>query len=145
VALAPFHGIPPMPYAPVGNPARARHRRQAIVCLVVVVAGWLGGMTTTPRGWLTIGLGCLVVMLLGAHRAAGRRWQTRMVTEYALVALLAVLLVTSGTVGESTQPKARKAKQSAEQSALGQTAEDLRQRVAVWWEWVQQHQQQGRG
>jgi hypothetical protein len=54
----------------------------------------------SDRGWLTITLAAVVVVLLTAHRASGGRPPraplARALAEYAVVALLAALLATAG-------------------------------------------------
>jgi hypothetical protein len=52
----------------------------------------------SSRGLLTVALAALVVVLLTIHRRSGPRWLARAVAEYAMVALLAALLVAAGTV-----------------------------------------------
>jgi hypothetical protein len=74
-----------------------RPRLLALVGLCLLLAGWLAGLTRSGRGWLTIGLAALLVVLLAVHhRDGGRRWLARVICEYAVVAALAVLLVAAG-------------------------------------------------
>jgi hypothetical protein len=75
------------------------------------------------RGWLTVVLAAVVVLLLTAHRAGRGRPPraplARAVTEYAVVALLAVLLTTASgqpMPAEHVQDSAGR-RQSTEQSA----------------------------
>jgi hypothetical protein len=84
----------PVPPAFPGPAPRFRLRLLALVAAALLMAGWFAGLTRSGRGWLTIGLAVLVVVLLAVHRRdGGTRWLARVVCEYAAVALLAVLLV----------------------------------------------------
>jgi hypothetical protein len=82
-----------------------------IVGFLVVVGYVLGhddpGPGLSNRGWLTVVLAAVVVLLLSIHRAARggppRAPLARAVTEYAVVALLAALLVTAGAGERPTQ------------------------------------------
>ncbi len=47
------------------------------------------------RGWLTLTLAALLLVQLSIHRRGGGRWLARVTAEYAVVALLAVLLATA--------------------------------------------------
>ncbi len=71
------------------------------------------GLST--RGLITITLAALVVVLLTLHRAAGPGPLTRAVAEYAVVAVLASLLVTD--VGGVDQPPANSTGSSAKAEA----------------------------
>ncbi len=80
--------------APLPQPSGLRLRLLALIAAVLLMAGWFAGLMRSGRGWLTIGLAVLVVVLLAVHRRdGGRRWLARVVCEYAAVALLAALLV----------------------------------------------------
>ncbi len=109
--LDPRYGqAPPGAYNPVPLPRSSglRLRLLAIIGLCLLVAGWLAGLTATRRGWLTIGLAGLAVVLLAVHyRDGGGRWLARVVCEYATVAALAVLLVIAAG-GTSQQPPAHR-------------------------------------
>jgi hypothetical protein len=85
-------GYDPMPLAT--RPAGRRLRLLGSVGLCLLLGGWLTGLTATRRGWLTIGLAGLVLVLLALHhRDGGGRWLVRIICEYAAVGLLAGLLV----------------------------------------------------
>jgi hypothetical protein len=128
--------------APVHDRPRSPHPRLLLVCLVVVVAGWLAGMTTSGRGWLTISLGCLVVFLLAAHRrVGGPGWHARMLGEYAAVAALAALLVTTFTPAAPATP----AKRGQEAASIAQVVTDVREWLAAWVRAAQEQQQQKGG
>jgi hypothetical protein len=99
---------PPGAYntVPLPRSSGLRLRLLAIIGLCLLVAGWLAGLTATRRGWLTIGLAGLAVVLLAVHyRDGGGRWLFRVVCEYAAVAALAVLLVIAAG-GTPQQPPA---------------------------------------
>jgi hypothetical protein len=94
----------PLPTGRLGQGgARERLRRQAVIGLSLAGLGFFAGLTATGRGWLAIGLAWLLVALLGAHRSDGRL--LRALGEYAVVALLAVLL--AGAFGPHPQPAHR--------------------------------------
>jgi hypothetical protein len=81
-------------------------RLLGIIGLCLLVAGWLAGLTATRRGWLTIGLAGLLVVLLAVHyRDGGGRWLARILCEYATVAALVLLLVLAAG-GTAQQPPA---------------------------------------
>jgi peptidoglycan/LPS O-acetylase OafA/YrhL len=94
-----------------GDPARARRpaRRPWLLILVaafLVVAAWLTGQLTSTRGWLMVALAWVLVVALAGHRdAGGRRRLLRTLAEYAVVAVLAVLLVTGAGVAKPTLPR----------------------------------------
>jgi hypothetical protein len=81
--------LAPLPRRRGGRP---RWRLLAVTGLTVVVVGFLAGLTGTTGGLVAIGLAVAVVVLLGMHHASGRRWLARAVAEYAVVAVLVVLL-----------------------------------------------------
>ena len=68
----------------------------------------------SDRGWLTLFLAALLLVLLSVHRARGPRPLARALAEYAVVALLAVLLATASA---GSQPPA---KHPSKASAAGQ-------------------------
>jgi hypothetical protein len=138
MTLVPFsYGYAPPPYGPAQGRVRDRLRRQAVTGLCLVVVGWLAGLTGSGRGWLTIALAWLVVLLLGAHRASGARWLARVVAEYTVVALLAVLLAT--TAGTPQQPPATHPNTAATAAGDGRSVvTQVRDRLAGWWRWADQ-------
>jgi hypothetical protein len=102
---------------PLARQSGLRWRLLASICLCLLVAGWLAGLTRSGRGWLTIGLAELLVILLAVHhRDGGRRWLARVVCEYAVVAALAMLLLVAG--GGAPQPAHQPSKAKA--NAAGQ-------------------------
>jgi hypothetical protein len=94
----------PLPLRAAGSLARWWWPISAVVGFLTVVAYMLARDDPRPglsnRGWLTITLAAVVVILLTAHRASRvgppRAPLARAVAEYAVVALLAALLVTAG-------------------------------------------------
>jgi hypothetical protein len=107
--LDPRYGqAPPGAYntVPLPRSSGLRLRLLAIIGLCLLVAGWLAGLTATRRGWLTIGLAALLVVLLAVHyRDGGGRWLARVLCEYATVAALVLLLVLAAG-GTPPQPPA---------------------------------------
>jgi hypothetical protein len=80
------------------------------------------GPGLSDRGWLTVVLAAVVVLLLTAHRASRggppRAPLARALAEYAVVALLAVLLATAGTGQQQAQRlEERAGRQSIERPA----------------------------
>jgi hypothetical protein len=135
MALVPFPYAPP-PYGPGPGRGPGWLRRQAVLGLGLVVVGWLAGLTGSGRGWLTIALAWLVVLLLGVHRAAGAGWLARVVAEYAVVALLAVLLVTA--TGAPQPPDKHPTKASTAADAGRSVVTQVRDRLVAWWQWADQ-------
>jgi hypothetical protein len=93
----------PLPLRAAGSLARWWWPISAIVSFLTVV-GYVLGHDPQPglsnRGWLTVVLAALVVILLTVHRASRGRPPraplARALAEYAVVALLAALLATAG-------------------------------------------------
>jgi hypothetical protein len=140
MALVPFpygaYGPPPYGPGPGRGPGRLRH--QAILGLALVVAGWLAGLTGSGRGWLTIALAWLVVLLLGAHRAAGVGWLARVVAEYTVVAALAVLLATTASVGTPPPLAAGPGHPGQGRPGVIQAVVGVRDWLTAWWQWADQ-------
>jgi hypothetical protein len=93
----------PLPLRSAGSAGRWWWPISAIVGFLAVV-GYVSGHDRQPglsdRGWLTMILAAVVVVLLTVHRASRGRPPraplARALAEYAVVALLAVLLATAG-------------------------------------------------
>lgn len=74
----------------------------------ILAIGWVFGHDHTTggflsvRGWATLALVVLVIVLLSVHRSYGPLPLARAIAEYAAVALLAVLLATAGTHPKAT-------------------------------------------
>jgi Flp pilus assembly pilin Flp len=77
------------------------------------------------RGWLALSLAAVLVMMLTIRRRSGPGPLARAMTEYAVVALLAVLLVTAGG---APQPASQQDQQRAD---VAQQDQRQRQRPAV--------------
>jgi hypothetical protein len=91
------------------------------------------------RGLLTITLAAVVVVLLTVRRTAGPGPLARAIAEYALVALLAGLLATTGL--HPTQPPASGTRASVapdHRPALVKTLDGFRDWLATWWQWANQ-------
>jgi hypothetical protein len=137
MALGPYPYGPP-PYGPALGQGPGRLRRQALLGLGLVVVGWLAGLTGSGRGWLTIALAWLVMLLLGAHRASGVGWLARVVAEYTVVAVLAVLLATTASVGTPPQQPARPGHTAKSRPVVVQAVVGVRDWLAAWWQWADQ-------
>jgi hypothetical protein len=90
------------------------------------------------RGLATITLTAVVVVLLTIRRTAGPGPLARAITEYTLVALLAVLLATGV---DAAQPPARGTQASLapdHRPALVKTLNGFRDWLATWWQWADQ-------
>ncbi len=116
---------PQSPWTPFTDAPTIPHRRRARLglaertrwlWLVPLASGFLAvlgyvlvcdpGPGLSDRAWLTLALAAGLVVLLAVHRRGGPLLRTvrlrRVLAEYALVAVLAVLLATSGAIH---QPK----------------------------------------
>jgi len=93
------------------------------------------GLST--QSLLTIALAAVVVVLLTIHRAAGPRPLTRALAEYSVIALLAMLLATTGV--NADQPPVDGAQASVapdHRPALVKTLDGVREWLAGWWQWA---------
>jgi hypothetical protein len=81
----------------------------AFAALAAFVAASDGRPGMSDRGALTVLLAAVVAGVLHAHRGQGARHLAWVMCEYAVVALLAVLLVTSG----AHEPPAKRGKRAA--------------------------------
>ena len=142
----PAWGLPfdddPLPLRAAGSLGRWLWPALATGGFLVVAGFVLGHDDPAPglsqRGLLTIALAAVVVVLLTIRRTAGPGPLARAITEYTLVALLAVLLVTTGVVG---QPPARGTQASVapdRRPALVKTLDGFRDWLAAWWRWADQ-------
>jgi hypothetical protein len=102
----------PLPLRAAGSLARWWWPISAIVGFLTIVGYVLARDDPRPglsnRGWLTVALAAVVVVLLTVHRAARggppRAPLARALVEYAVVALLTVLLATASGPQQSTEP-----------------------------------------
>jgi hypothetical protein len=117
---APLIDHGPLPVRVAGSVARWWWPTLALAGFGAVVGFVLGHDHATPglstRGLLTITLAAAVVVLLTIHRTAGPSALARAVVEYAVVAVLAGLLVAwaggvdrppSNAIGSSAKPEAK--------------------------------------
>jgi hypothetical protein len=101
---APGWGLPvatdPLPLRAAGSLGRWWWPIAAVAGFLAVVGYVFGHDDPRPglsdRGWLALVLAVVVVVVLTVRRAAGPGPLVRTLAEYALVALLALLLATSG-------------------------------------------------
>jgi hypothetical protein len=133
-----------------------RWRLLASICLCLLVAGWLAGLTRSGRGWLAIGLAELLVVLLAIHhRDGGRRWLARLLCEYTAVALMVALATTTASTAagggggggghqapappasHQAQPATTRDAGSAAGAIAGQLAGDVRAWLAQLWRQAQ--------
>jgi hypothetical protein len=116
----------PLPLRAGGSLARWWWPISAIVAFLTVV-GYVLGHDPQPglsnRGWLTITLAAVVVMLLTVHRAGRggppRTPLARALAEYAVVALLTLLLATAG----ADRPPAQQVEDQADQQSTERPAD----------------------
>jgi hypothetical protein len=127
-----------MPYQPPPLAAgrlsggRGRLRHQLIIGGALLTLGLLAGLTRTSRGLLAIGLAWVVVGLLAGHRADGRREWFKAVIEYAVVAALAVALLTAAPAPPQAKAPGRERPPAAERAQADPWAE-LRTKASKWW------------
>jgi hypothetical protein len=105
----------------------------------LMVLGWVvrhdPGPGLSDRGWLTVALAAVAVVLLSVHRLSGVGWLLRVMAEYAVVAVLAVLLATTG----APQPPATHPGTAATTAGDGRSlVTQVRDRLAAWWRWADQ-------
>jgi hypothetical protein len=101
---APGWGLPaaadPLPLRAAGSLGRWLWPTTAIIGFLATVGYLLGHDDPRPglsdRGWLALVLAAVLVVVLTVRRAAGPGPLARTLAEYAVVALLAVLLATAG-------------------------------------------------
>jgi hypothetical protein len=108
---APGWGLPaavdPLPLRAAGSLGRWLWPTSAVAGYLVVVGYVLGHDDPRPglsdRGWLVLVLAAVLVVVLTARRRHGPGPLARTLAEYALVALLAVLLITTGASQQPAQ------------------------------------------
>jgi hypothetical protein len=72
-----------------------------LVPLVLLIAGGATGLLNHTRGWVMFGLACLVLVMVSRHQGGTRLAR---LGEYAVIAVLAVLLVTGTGVTKPALP-----------------------------------------
>jgi hypothetical protein len=119
-----------MPHPALQRPSRLveRTRWLWLIPLVVgflAVVGWVAshdpgkGLALSNRGWLTLAVAALLLVLIGNHRLDGLGHLVRMVAEYAVVAALAVLLATAASTAHSPAELQARARAQAAARAAG--------------------------
>jgi hypothetical protein len=141
VGWSPLIDDGPLPLRAAGSVARWWWPALATGGFLTVAGFVLGHDDPTPgpsrRGLLTIALAAVVVVLLSIRRAAGPGPLARAMAEYALVALLAGLLATTGLA----QPPAGASQASVapdRRPALVKTLDGFRDWLGGWWRWANQ-------
>jgi hypothetical protein len=118
-----------MPHPLMQQPGRLVERTRWLWLVPLVIAfltvfAWVlahdpgRGLALSNRGWLTLAVTMLLLVLLGNHRLDGLGHLARMLAEYAVVAALAVLLTTAASTTQSpAQLEARARAQAAARAA----------------------------
>jgi hypothetical protein len=75
-----------------------------LVPLVLLIFGGATGLLNHPRGWVMFALACAALVMVARHQDGGAAWLGRMLGEYAVIAVLAVLLVTGTGVTKPALP-----------------------------------------
>jgi hypothetical protein len=133
----------PLPLRAAGSVARWWWPTLATGGFLVVAGFVLGHDDPAPglsrRGLLTIALAAVVVVLLSIRRAAGPGPLARAMAEYALVALLAGLLATTGLTLAQPPPGGTRASVAPDhRPALVKTLDGFRDWLGSWWRWADQ-------
>jgi hypothetical protein len=133
----------PLPLRAAGSVARWWWPTLAVIGFLAVAGFVLGHDDPAPglsqRGLATIALTAVVVVLLTIRRTAGPGPLARAMGEYALVALLAGLLATTGL--HLAQPPAGGTQANLapdRRPALVKTLDGFRDWLAGWWQWANQ-------
>jgi hypothetical protein len=116
-----------MPHPALQPPGRVIQRTRWLWLVPLVVGfltmfGWVAshdpgqGLALSNRGWLTIATAAVLLGLLSVHRNDGLGHLVRMLAEYAVVAVLCVLLTTTAGVTDKQHTSDAGAKAEA---ALG--------------------------
>ena len=132
----------PQPYPAARPSGRWVYPTLAVTGFLVVTGFALRhddpGPGLSTRGLLTIALAATVVVLLTIRRAAGPGPLARALGEYAVVALLAVLLATTGIpVDRPPAGAGEQASATADQRpALVKTIDTWRDRLVGAWAWL---------
>jgi hypothetical protein len=92
------------------------------------------GLST--RGLVTIALAAVVVVLLTIRRTAGPRSLARALAEYAIVAVLAMLLATTGINSDQPPGSSQASVTPDHRPALVKNLDGFRDWLAGWWQWA---------
>jgi hypothetical protein len=151
----PHHDYPPggyWPSAPLPAQPGIRSRRLLLLCMAAVAVFVLAFVLDnddprqpglSPRSWLMLALSAVLLVLLSLHHRYGARQLVRTLAEYALVALLAVL-VTLTALPAANQPPSKPAagrKATAAAKAAGDACPPAWQVpawLACWWQQANQ-------
>jgi hypothetical protein len=133
------HG--PLPLRAATSVARWWWPTLAIAGFLTLAGFVLGHDDPAPclsqRVLVTITMAAAVVVLLTIRRAAGPGPRSRALAEYTVVALLAILLATTGL--DTDQPPADGTQASAapdRRQSLVKTLDAFRDWLAAWWQWA---------
>jgi hypothetical protein len=91
----------------------------------------------SQRGLVTIALAAVMVVLLTIRRSGGPGPLARAMAEYTVVALLAMLLATTG-IGQSPADAKQAGVAPDRRPALVKTLDGFRDWLAGWWHWADQ-------
>jgi hypothetical protein len=100
-----------MPHPAMQRPGRLAERTRWLWLVPLVVGfltvfGWVAshdpgkGLVLSRRGWATTAAAAVLMWLISVHRNDGFGHLVRMVAEYAVVAVLAVLVVTAASTAQ---------------------------------------------
>ena len=92
------------PAAPVPRGSGLRLLLLLLVPLVLLIVGGATGLLNHARGWVMFGLACVALLMVAQHHRAGGSWLVRMVAEYTVIGVLAVLLVTGTGITKPALP-----------------------------------------
>jgi hypothetical protein len=143
--LPPGWGQPlddPQPYPAAGQVGRWFYPTLAVSGFLLVTGFVVAHDDPAPglsaRGLLAIALAATVVVLLTIRRTAGPGPLTRALGEYTVVALLAVLVATTGIPSVDPPPAAGKQASAAvdHRPPLVKTIETWRDRLVGAWAWL---------
>ena len=93
----------PAPVASLQESGRLRLVLLLLVPLVLLIAGGATGLLNHTRGWVMFALACTVLFMVARHHGGGRAWLA-VLGEYAVIAVLAVLLVTGTGIAKPALP-----------------------------------------
>jgi hypothetical protein len=95
---------PALPPAPAALPRPRLRLVLLLVPLVLLIAGGATGLLNHPRGWVMFALACAALGMVARHQGGTRLAR---LGEYAVIAVLAVLLVTGTGVTKPALPHSR--------------------------------------